>query len=119
MGLSYTALLRFAVVGEPAESAECRVDDWIDHLELYRADHGRIAFTVELWLGLGSHLGSRVAHARPQAFLAPLISIFIALALTPMLTVAAQDSGPMLVVLNLSVAIGVLAIVNALKRQTA
>ena len=36
-----------------------------------------------------------------------------------MLTVAAQDSGPMLVVLNLSVAIGVLAIVNALKRQTA
>ena len=119
MAISYTCVLRLAVWAEPAERAEAHLADWVDHLEEFRANHSRLQFWRELALGFVSHVGSRLFHVRPAAFTLPLISVLVAMMFTPVLSAGIPASGFMLVLLNAYVAIGVLAMLRALKHHSA
>ena len=59
--MGYEALLRMAVWGEHPDTAQRRIDDWVDHLEEFRQGRSRAAFARELVLGAIAHTWARAS----------------------------------------------------------
>ena len=113
---TYESLLRIAVWGEPADTADQRIGDWTDYLEQYRAHHTRLQFTRELLAGITSHLGSRLISLQPSSFAAPALSLSMAVMFTPLLTDAVNDAS-LIIPLNICVAIGFLTMFSGMRQQ--
>lgn len=113
---TYESLLRIAVWGEPADTADQRVGDWTDYLEQYRAHHTRLQFTRELLAGIASHFGSRLVSLQPTSFATHALSLTMAVMFTPLLTDAVTDPS-LLVPLNICVAVGFFTMFSAMRQR--
>lgn len=73
--MGYEALLRMAVWGEHPDTAQRRIDDWVDHLEEFRQGRSRAAFARELVLGAIAHTWARASDPSSGSTAVPVLAL--------------------------------------------
>jgi len=71
--------------------ASQQVDDWVDYLEEFRANHSAVQFGIELLLGVISHFIRRLFDERSVSVVLPLAGVVLGLVAVPGLAIAPHE----------------------------